>query len=129
MPHPNEALVRRAYQAQADGDIEGYLRLVSEDFVLHIPGKSRIAGDYVGRDELRRHFREIADLSGGTFRTTVHGVLANNDHVVGLLEASATRGDHVVLLPRVHTWHVRDGKLVELWVHPTDQYAFDAYWG
>ncbi len=129
MPHPNEALVRRAYQAQADGDIEGYLRLISDDFVLHIPGKSRIAGNYVGPSDLRRHFREIAELSGGTFRTAVHDVLATDDHVVGLLDARAARGDHVVLLPRVHAWHVREGKLAELWVHPADQYAFDAYWG
>lgn len=66
MAHPNEAVVRRAYEAQARGDIEGYIDLLSEDFVLHIPGRSQIAGDYRGKEEVRRHFREIAEISGGT---------------------------------------------------------------
>ncbi len=83
MPHPNESLLRRAYQAQAEGDIDGYLGLLSDDFVLHIPGSSQIAGDYEGPDEVRRHFREISDLSGGTFRTRIHAVLADDEHAVG----------------------------------------------
>ncbi len=129
MAHPNEALVRRAYKAQARGDIERYIDLLSEDFVLHIPGRSQIAGDYRGEEEVRRHFREIAEISGGTFRTEIHDILASDDHVLGLVNARAEREGRVVDLPRVHVWHVRDGQLAELWLHPADQYAFDAYWG
>jgi ketosteroid isomerase-like protein len=68
MGHPNEMLLRRAYEAQARGDLDGYIDLLADDFVLHIPVGSRIAGDYRGKDEVRRHFREIAELSEGTFR-------------------------------------------------------------
>jgi hypothetical protein len=42
--HPSEELVRRAYAAQAGGDVDAYVGLLSDDFVLHIPGQSRIAG-------------------------------------------------------------------------------------
>lgn len=129
MAHPNEAPVRRAYEAQARGDIEGYIDLLSENFVLHIPGRSQIAGDYRGKEEVRRHFREIAEISGGTFRTEIHDILASDDHDVGLVNARAERDGRLVDLPRVHVWHVRDGQLAELWLHPVDQYAFDAYWG
>ena len=129
MVHPNEELLRNAYDAQGRGDIEAYLALLSDDFVLHMPGRSRIAGDYPGKDEVRRHFREVAELSGGTFRTELHDVLATDDHAVGLVGARAEREGRVVQLPRVHVWHVRDGRLAELWVHPADQYEFDAYWG
>ena len=126
---PSEPLVRRAYEAQARGDVEGYLELLSEDFVLRIPGRSQIAGEYRGKDEVRRHFREIAELSGETFRTEMHDVLASDDHVVGLVNARAEREGRPVDVPRVHVWHVRDGRLTELWLHPADQHAFDAYWG
>jgi ketosteroid isomerase-like protein len=125
----NEGLVRAAYAAQARGDIDGYVACLSDDFVLHIPGRSRIAGDYVGKDEVRRHFREIKELSGGTFRTAAHDILASDEHVVGLIEGSAEKDGLRVQLPRVHVWHVRGGKLIELFLHPADPVAFDAYWG
>jgi ketosteroid isomerase-like protein len=127
--HENEGLLRRAYEAQARGDLESYLDLLTDDFVLHVPGRSRIAGVYRGRNEVRRHFREIAELSGGTFRTEVHDAMASRDHAIGLVDARAERDGRTVALPRVHVWHVRDGKLSELWLHPLDQDAFDDYWG
>jgi uncharacterized protein len=127
--HPNEVLLRRAYEAQAAGDFDSYLDCLSDDIVLHVPGHSRIAGDYRGKDEVRRHFREIAELSAGTFTTEVHDVLGSDDHVVGLVNASAAREGRRVELPRIHVWHVHDGKLAELWLHPADQETFDMYWG
>ena len=78
--HPNAALVRRAYAGQARGDLDAWLALLSDDFVLRVPGRSRIAGEYRGREEMRRHFGEIAELSGGTFRTSVHDVTASDEH-------------------------------------------------
>jgi ketosteroid isomerase-like protein len=128
-PHQNEILLRMAYDAQARGDIDAYLQLLSDDVVLHIPGRSRIAGEYRGKEEVRLHFTEIAALSGGTFRAGVHDVLAGDEHVVGLVRAQAERDGVTVDLPRVHVWHVRNGKLAEVWIHPADQYAFDDYWG
>jgi uncharacterized protein len=97
--HPNAALVRRAYAAQARGDLDTYLSLLADDFVLRIPGRSQIAGEYRGRDEMRRHFAEIAALSGGTFRTTVHDVTASDEHVIALVEATAERDGVAVELP------------------------------
>jgi ketosteroid isomerase-like protein len=60
--HPNAALVRRACAAQAKADLEAYLALLSEDFVLHIPGRSRIAGEYRGRHVWHVRGGELAEL-------------------------------------------------------------------
>lgn len=127
--HPNEGLVRQAYTAQAEGGIDAYVDLLTDDFVLHIPGRSGLAGTVTGRDGMRRHFAEIATLSGGTFQTGIHDVLASDDHAIGLIDATAHRDGVEWSLPRVHVWHVRDGRLAELWLHPVDQTVFDAYWG
>lgn len=127
--HPNEVLLRRAYDAQGRGDIDAYIECLSDAIVLHIPGRSRIAGDYSGKEEIRHHFRDIVELSEGTFRTEVHDVLASDDHIVGLIDAQAERDGNIVNLPRVHVWHVGGGRLSEVWLHPADQYAFDEYWG
>lgn len=129
MPHEHEVVVRRLYEAQSRGDIDGYIRSLAEDFVLHIPGRSRIAGDYRGEAEIRRHFREIAALSNGTFRTEVHDVVAGDEHVMALVAAWAERDGVKVALPRAHAWHIREGCPAELWLLPVDQYAFDEYWG
>jgi len=129
MSDANLALVCALYAAQSRGDLETYLSLLAHDFVMHIPGRSQIAGDYVGIDDMRRHFKEIKELSAGTFKTGVHDVVAGAAHVVALVDARAERGGVVHELPRVHVWHVRDGKLAEMWLQPLDQYAFDDYWG
>lgn len=129
MAHENDRLLREVYEAQSRGDMDAYFGLLAEAFVLHIPGRSRIGGDCRGKDEVRRHFREIGDLTGGTFRTNVHDILAGADHAIGLIEASGQRGDRRADLPRVHDWHTRGGRLTELWLHPADQYVFDDSWG
>jgi len=127
--HPNEILLQKLYDAQERGDLEEYLDLLSNDFALHIPGRSRIAGDYVGKEGMRRHFAEIRELSKGTFRTVIHDVVAGDRHAIGLIDARAEKDGRTVELPRVHVWHVEDGRLTELWLHPVDQSAFDDYWG
>ncbi len=55
----NENVLRTLYDAQARGDLDTYLSLLSDDIVLHVPGRSRIAGDYVGKEEMRRHRWDI----------------------------------------------------------------------
>lgn len=127
--HPNVALLRALYDAQGRGDIDAYLGMLSDAIVFHIPGRSRIAGDYVGKQSVRRHFEEIFELSGGTFRTEVHDVVAGESHAVGLIHVRAEKDGDTVELPRVHVWHVADGLFTELWLHPVDQAAFDEYWG
>jgi hypothetical protein len=124
----NERLVRAAYAAQAAGDVDGYLDLLADDFRLTIPGDSPIAGEYRGREDMRRHLREVRDISEGSFRTSIHDVLASDDHAVGLVDAWATRAGHMWSIPRVHVWHAADGKLAESWIHPADQSKFDRYW-
>ena len=129
MAHSNEQLLRRLYEAQARGDIEAYLSFLSDDVALHVPGRSRIAGDYEGKAEVRRHFREMTELSGGTFRTSVDDIAASDQHAVGLISAFAQKEGREVSLPRIHVWLVREGELAEMWVYPRDQHAFDEFWG
>jgi hypothetical protein len=90
--------------------------------------KSGLAGDYHGIDEVLGYFGRIAERSGGTFRVTLHDVLADHEHAVGLHSAEAEReGRH--LRSRVAlVLHVRDGKITEVWAHQFDLYADDAFW-
>jgi uncharacterized protein len=68
------------------------------------------------------------ELSGGTFRTELHDVIANDEHVVALFTARAGRADRRLEDRIVEVFHIRDGKAAEVWIYPADLYAGDEFW-
>lgn len=128
MTHPNEELARRAYTAFGSGDMATMSELMADDVAWHTAGSSPIAGTFNGHDEVFGLFGRIAELSGGTFSLDVHDVLANDDHVVGLVNASGERNGTNFTGAAIHVMHVRDGKVSEFWSTAQDQAAFDAFW-
>jgi ketosteroid isomerase-like protein len=56
MAHPNEELVRRAFDAFTKGDVDTIRELTDQDAVWHTPGRGPLAGDYRGIDEILGFF-------------------------------------------------------------------------
>jgi ketosteroid isomerase-like protein len=128
MAHSNEELVRQAYDAFSNGDVDTLRKLFTHNVVFHQSGHGPLAGDYDGIDHVLSFFQKLAERSGGTFRVHLHDVLTNHEHAVGLHTAEAEReGRHlrsrVALVVRV-----RDRKIAEAWAYGYDQYADDAFW-
>ena len=48
--HPNEKVLRDADEAQMRGDVEAFANAYTDDVIVHIPGKSSLAGTYKGKD-------------------------------------------------------------------------------
>ena len=128
MAHPNEELVRRGYEAFNNADVETLRQLFADTTVFHEPGRSPISGDYQGLDQVLGFFGTLAERSGGTFRATLHDVLANDEHVVGLHSSDAERDGRTVRSPTVLVFHVRDGRIAETWSQHHDQHEFDEFW-
>ena len=128
MAHPNEELARRGYEAFSSGDLDALNEMFSEDVRWHTPGRSQIAGDLQGRDAVYGQFAKIAELSGGTFSLSIHDVLANDEHAVVLVTATASREGKSFEDNQVHILHVSDGKVTEFWGHPGDQHKADEFW-
>jgi ketosteroid isomerase-like protein len=126
--HPNVELLRRGYEAYGSGDLETINELFADDIEWHVAGRSPIAGDYHGKEEVFGFFAKLMELSGGTSRLEVHDVLANDEHGVALVVGSGSREGREFSGRDVHTFHFRDGKVVELWDAPGDQYAVDEFW-
>ncbi len=126
--HPNIELLRKGYQAYSSGDMETISELFADDIEWHIAGRSQLAGDYHGKDEVFGFFGKITELSSGTSRLEVHDVLANDEHGVVLVRGSASREGRDFTGNDVHTFHIRDGKVAEFWDSPLDQYANDEFW-
>lgn len=57
----------------------------------------------------------------------VHGILADDDHTVVLLDVTATRGERTATLQYADVYHVRDEKVVEHWHLAVDPKANEEF--
>jgi ketosteroid isomerase-like protein len=127
MAHPNEDLLRRAFDAFAKGDMDTLRELTDQDAVWHTPGCNQLSGDYRGADEILGFFAKTMELSGGTFRAELHDVVANDDHAVAIYVARAERDGRTYENRNVLVIHVRNGKFAETWLLSDDHYAADEF--
>jgi ketosteroid isomerase-like protein len=126
--HPNVELMRRAERAFSEGDRNALMEILSEEIVVHVPGRSVLSGDHRGRDAVLAFNERIFDLSGGTYENEVHEILATDDHIVVLQRNRARRGTKSLDVNEALVLHPEDGQIVEVWELYMDQLAFDAFW-
>ena len=113
--HPNAALVRRALESFNAGDPQEYGAMLADDIVWHQIGDRTLHGT----EELAAAMP--SPDSGESITTEVHDVIANDEHVIALVEAHATRADGRTLDYRTaEIAHVRDGKITERWAFSDD---------
>ena len=127
MTHPNEELTRRGFDAFAKGDVDTLRELFDQDAVWHAPGRSPLSGDYRGVDAILGFFARLAELTGGTFRTDVHDVVANDEHAVAIYATRGEREGRTLENRTVLVSHIRNGKIAEAWLMSEDQYAADEF--
>ena len=126
--HPNATFIRRLYEAFEQGDLEFVTQAFADDCVWHFPGRSPLAGDYVGRQAIMRDFlMRLPALTGGTFRATTTDVLANDDYAVALQRATAERNGKRLDTTACQLFRIEDGRIVEVRGHYADQYALDEF--
>ncbi len=128
MAHPNAEVLRLADEAMTDGDIEKFFSYYTDDVIVHIAGRSRLAGDYKGLGELREGFaRFIEALGDYTFEN--HAYLADDEHGIILQRGKAARDGNTYEFDEVFVFHFRGGKISEMWYIPVDQAGLDALIG
>jgi ketosteroid isomerase-like protein len=128
MPHPNEDKLRKIDEAQARGDLEAFFGSFTDDVKVHVQGKSKLAGEYEGKDNLQALFGRFMEAAVDvTFEA--HAYLADDEHGVTLQKGTYRRGGQTLELDEAFVVHFRDGKVSEMWYLTTDQQAFDAWIG
>ena len=125
MQHPNAELARRFLEALDAQDLDTIETLVADDVVAHFPGTNKVSGTYKGREQVFSVFAKGDELTGGTFERELHDVTASDDHIVILVRIRAQRDDKIITWNGANVWHVRDGKLTEVWLLSDDQAATD----
>ncbi len=126
--HPNEKLLRDGDEAQARGDLDAFTASFADDVIVHIPGKSSLAGDYKGKDQFVELFGRFIERAG-EYSFEPHAYLADDEHGVSLQRSHYKRGDETLDSNDMFVCHFRDGKISEFWLFSEDPDAVDAYLG
>jgi ketosteroid isomerase-like protein len=125
--HPNEDRFRQGYELFGKGDLDTLRKdYFTEDAVWHSAGDNALTGDYEGVDAVMQSFVKTFELSGGSFQTEVHDVLANDEHGVVIGVARAQRDGKDYEWKYTHVVHFRDGKVAESWVMSDEPEKADA---
>jgi ketosteroid isomerase-like protein len=126
--HPNVALVRKAYEAFANADLESALADVADDCVFHFGGSGPNSGDHQGREAISAALIKNFELTAGTQALDIKGIYADDKHAAVVLHETASRPDGASLaMDEVHILRLRDGKVVDLWDVPEDVEEHDTF--
>jgi ribosomal-protein-alanine N-acetyltransferase len=120
------AIQRRFYAGEpVEGELAGFL---AAEIAWHVPGRNVIAGDYRGRDEVMAYFRRRRDLTDRSFVVTPRGTLADATRVVHFADGEAVLGGETRRWRTVGIFEVEQRRIIECWLIPFDQHAFDQIW-
>ena len=129
MAHANEDLVRQAYKAFAEGDMDTLRSLIAPDGVHVATGNNPLSGEHQGVDNMLGYYGKLFELSDGTFRADLQSVsVEGDDTVVTTHHDSGQRNGKTLDQDENLTFTISDGKISELSEQPDDQAAMDDFW-
>jgi ketosteroid isomerase-like protein len=117
-------LIRRYFDAVGT-DHSRTAALYAPNATLHYIGRHVLGGVYRGQEEIVELFRRSREAFRRTQRLELHDVLANDHHAVALLSGSAERGGSHLEWRRVVVFHLKDGLILEQWIHDSDQHVIE----
>ncbi len=113
--HPNVQAARAAMEAFNRGDVQAFADSLDDGVVWHAPGKNRFSGTFSGKAASLGRFKEQSEAGVTIAFTELHDVVANDDHVVAMLQIKVTGPGGEITNPSVFVMHVSDGKMTEFW--------------
>jgi ketosteroid isomerase-like protein len=123
--HPNASVLRRALEALDSGDMQAGMDLLADDVEWHEIGR---AEPMRGKAALAERYMSGAD-PGFTITGELHDVVANDEHVVGLVNATAVKDGKEFHYRTAEICHVKDGKITARWAFSDDTDAINRFFG
>ena len=124
-------VVNDLYEAFVVGDADSATQCLAEDFIGHVPGKGLNAGQYWGRKGFQQFMTNIARYNGGVFdiEVPVFSVAGDDAFTREVIHLNRAVDPDRIWQLKITNWvKVRSGQIVEHWVIPEDQHAYDEYW-
>jgi len=123
--HPNAAKLRAAADAlELSGDMTSQMDMLDDDIVWHEIGSNEPVR---GKPALGERFSNMPEGAGIKLET--HDIVANDDHAIALVTATATMGDQELVYRTAEIYHMRDGKVTERWAFSDDTERINRFFG
>jgi ketosteroid isomerase-like protein len=125
----NAAIMRRGYEAFNSADMNTLTEVFDDGMVWHLPGRSRFADDYQGRDATLAYFAQLGQETGGTFRAELQHLLADDeDRVIGIQRSTGERNGKRLDVGNCIVFQLKNGRVTDGREHFHDLYAWDEFW-
>ena len=124
--HPNAALVRRVFAAFGK-DPMAVAAAFARDIVWRVPGRSVMSGEYHGRRDVVAFLRRTGLETGGTYKSHLHTVLADDEWAVALYRATGSRKGIELDVDQALVIRIADGQWQDVTAAPLDS-AFERFW-
>jgi ketosteroid isomerase-like protein len=123
-------VMQRYVAAARGGDFDTAFGMFADDIVFRIPGRSRFAGDHVGRTAAMEYINAARALSREhEVEVDVLDALTSADRFALIVAERFRRDGGVVEIRRANVYRVRGEEIVEIWIFEGDQYEADALLG
>ena len=99
----------------------------ARDIVWRVPGDTVMSGEYRGRRDVVEFLRRTGLETGGTYRSRLHTVLADDEWAVAIYRATGSRNGIDLDVDQAFVIRFEDGMWKEVTAVPLDS-AFDAFW-
>jgi uncharacterized protein len=124
--HPNAALVRRLFAAFGR-DPMAISAAFARDIVWRVPGDTVMSGEYRGRRDVVEFLRRTGLETGGTYRSRLHTVFADDEWAVAIYRATGSRNGIDLDVEQALVIRIADGALQDVTAVPLDS-AFARFW-
>lgn len=109
-------IVRSGFEAFKRGDLKTVGELFTDDAVWHGRGSTKFGGDFKGREALLGNMAQFAQTFTD-IQLDLHDILANENHVVALVNSSVKRNGKTYDDHQTFIFHLNNqGKTTETWI-------------
>ena len=122
--HPNVAKYREVHEKFSAGDYESIFDALADDVVWHQIGAPTLHG----KEAVRESMAGI-EGAGVEFDVDIHDVVGNDEHVIGLVEATVGIGGENFTYRTAEIAHMKDGKVTERWAFSDDTQRITDFFG
>ena len=114
--HPNAAIYREVHENIQKGNFQRVIDALDDNVVWHQLG----ADTLYGKEAVAASMSGMEELGADAFTIEVHDVVGNDEHVIGLVEATVNIGGEPFTYRTAEIAHMNDGKVTERWAFSDD---------
>ena len=125
--HPNTQIVKRAWRAVSEADVDSLREILAEDVIWHVTTRNPWYGDHVGHEAVIEYLASLGE-SGDAYDSTLEDVLASDYHALLVCGISAQRKGHSVESEYALLARFEGRAIAEVWTLPLEPEVLAKYW-